>query len=271
MIKNHNSYPEFVGQTTPPDTCGSSAPPRRPPRHPRRRPRTPLRRTPRPPDPRGHQPTTPGHTNPDPVEGPPRATREFRERPGRELPEREDTSPRSSWGRRPAEPLAYTRVHPDQVVELIVDPKPSTSPLGPTPPPTSGAAPTCTPPTSDTQHYQPNRPSTFTTTPLRTGHKRRCRERSRHQNPRTALASRTSDRRVMTTRRRPAPPARVVGWATSDRGDSPREGAGRCGASGGEPGDGPDRRGGRAGTGWGRPDGHARAHRRTDGVRTVPR
>jgi ATP-dependent DNA ligase len=30
--------------------------------------------------------------------------------------------PRSSWGRRPAEPLAYTRVQPDLVVELVVDP-----------------------------------------------------------------------------------------------------------------------------------------------------
>jgi ATP-dependent DNA ligase len=30
--------------------------------------------------------------------------------------------PRTRWGGRPAEPLAYTRVHPDSVVELVVDP-----------------------------------------------------------------------------------------------------------------------------------------------------
>jgi hypothetical protein len=30
--------------------------------------------------------------------------------------------PRSQWGRRPVEPLTYTRVHPDVVVELVVDP-----------------------------------------------------------------------------------------------------------------------------------------------------
>ena len=30
--------------------------------------------------------------------------------------------PRTRWGGRPAEPLAYTRVHPDTVVELVVDP-----------------------------------------------------------------------------------------------------------------------------------------------------
>jgi hypothetical protein len=32
------------------------------------------------------------------------------------------TLPRSRWGRRPAEPLVYTRVHPDVVVESVVDP-----------------------------------------------------------------------------------------------------------------------------------------------------
>jgi ATP-dependent DNA ligase len=32
------------------------------------------------------------------------------------------TLPRSRWGGRPAEPLAYTRVHPEVVVELVVDP-----------------------------------------------------------------------------------------------------------------------------------------------------
>jgi ATP-dependent DNA ligase len=32
------------------------------------------------------------------------------------------TLPRSHWGRRPAQPLAYTRVHPDVVAELSVDP-----------------------------------------------------------------------------------------------------------------------------------------------------
>ncbi len=30
--------------------------------------------------------------------------------------------PRSRWGGRPAEPLAYTRAHPEVVVELVVDP-----------------------------------------------------------------------------------------------------------------------------------------------------
>ena len=32
------------------------------------------------------------------------------------------TLPRSHWGRRPAQPLIYTRVHPDVVAELSVDP-----------------------------------------------------------------------------------------------------------------------------------------------------
>jgi ATP-dependent DNA ligase len=39
--------------------------------------------------------------------------------PGHPWPE---LLPRSTWGRRPAEPLAYTRVHPDLVAELVVDP-----------------------------------------------------------------------------------------------------------------------------------------------------
>ena len=33
-----------------------------------------------------------------------------------------DLLPRSGWGRGPAEPLAYTRVRPEVVVELLVDP-----------------------------------------------------------------------------------------------------------------------------------------------------
>ena len=32
------------------------------------------------------------------------------------------TPPRSRWGARPAEALAYTRVHPEVVVEPVVDP-----------------------------------------------------------------------------------------------------------------------------------------------------
>jgi ATP-dependent DNA ligase len=39
--------------------------------------------------------------------------------PGHPWPE---TLPRSRYGRRPAEPLSYTRVHPRTVVELVVDP-----------------------------------------------------------------------------------------------------------------------------------------------------
>jgi hypothetical protein len=39
--------------------------------------------------------------------------------PGHPWPE---LLPRSRWGRGPAEPLAYTRVRPDVVVELVVDP-----------------------------------------------------------------------------------------------------------------------------------------------------
>jgi ATP-dependent DNA ligase len=39
--------------------------------------------------------------------------------PGHPWPE---TLPRSHWGRRPTPPLAYTRVHPDVVAELSVDP-----------------------------------------------------------------------------------------------------------------------------------------------------
>lgn len=42
--------------------------------------------------------------------------------------------------------LVYSRVHPDLVVELVVDP-PSTAPAGATQPPTSDSAATCTPPT----------------------------------------------------------------------------------------------------------------------------
>jgi hypothetical protein len=51
-------------------------------------------------------------------------------RPRRDNPETNDpvshpwpqVLPRSRWSGRPAEPLVYTRVRPDTVVELVVDP-----------------------------------------------------------------------------------------------------------------------------------------------------
>jgi ATP-dependent DNA ligase len=55
--------------------------------------------------------------------------------------------PRSRWGRGPAEPLAYTQVRPEVVVELVVDPAVD-GPAGATPPPSCVSGPTCTPPTS---------------------------------------------------------------------------------------------------------------------------
>jgi hypothetical protein len=71
--------------------CGPATP-RTTPGHPRRRARTPVSRTPRTPDPQRHQPATFGQPDPNQVEQQPRATRELRERPGRELPERRHDS-----------------------------------------------------------------------------------------------------------------------------------------------------------------------------------